>query len=489
MGFIDYFDGQYQYLRRYNQIISVLMKYGFEDLVGYMQEKKRFSFVYKLLPKSTLQQSLKYTKWEKMRMVCEELGPTFVKFGQILSSRADLLPIGLILELEKLQDGVPPVNGELAVLQVEKELGKPVSELFESFETNCFASASIAQVHRATLKTGEEVVVKIQRPDIDLIIQQDIKVMNYVASILVKRIPSIKSFDPIGLIKNFEESIIKEMDFINESISNQRFSRNFEHDKKNDGFTIAPKVYRNLTTSKVLTQEFVKGTKMISVMNDVVAGFDKKLLAERLIHSYFQQVFKHGFFHADPHPGNLIIMPENRICFIDYGMMGSIMPKDLQQIANIFIAIKNKNVRKLIRSVLILCDTTTIKHFRIMEADVDTFINKYDLDDSANSSEISTILLDLKDIIVKHKLKTPTHFYLLARSLVTVEGVARNLNPDIDAIEIVKPYLFRKVSMQYNPLKFAKNVFNSIYELGMYMEEFPRDLKNAIRKINTGEIK
>jgi ubiquinone biosynthesis protein len=219
MGLFTYIDGKYSYLKRYNQIIGIFLKYGFEDLVAYMEENKRFKFLKKLIPKKTYEHATHLNKWERWRLLCEELGPTFIKFGQILSNRADLLPTGLIDELEKLQDNVAPVPGKIAAKVIEKDLNKKIDELFILFEENAFASASIAQVHRATLKSGEKVVVKIQRPGIKEIIQADIKVMRYLADLFSRRIPSLRSFDPIGLVKNFEDSITKELDFIHESIN------------------------------------------------------------------------------------------------------------------------------------------------------------------------------------------------------------------------------------------------------------------------------
>ncbi len=252
MGLLDYFGKRYKHVKRYNQIMGVLLKYGFEDLVSYMEENKRFGFLKKLIPKSTYTRAMSLTKWEKMRMVCIELGPTFVKFGQILSNRPDLLPAPLITELEKLQDSVPPVPDKEAIRVVEQELKKPVSELFQTFNTRAFASASMAQVHRATLKTGENIVLKIQRPGIQQVIESDIKVMYHVAEVFSRRIPSLKTFDPVGLVRNFEESIMKELDFVHESVSIQRFNNNFINDPANKGYIHAPAVHRQFTTSRVL---------------------------------------------------------------------------------------------------------------------------------------------------------------------------------------------------------------------------------------------
>ena len=272
---------------------------------------------------TTKKNAQKYTKWEKMRLVCEELGPTFVKFGQLLSNRSDLLPKDLVIQLERLQDNVPPLPGEIARGVVEVELNGNVNELFAWFEPEAFASASMAQVHKATLKTGERIVLKIQRPGIRNIIQEDIKVMYTLAEMFEKRIPSLKNFDPIGLVRNFEESITKELDFIHESVNVLRFSKNIEEDPT-ERTTHTLKVYKEYTTTKVLALEFIKGIKISDVSQLEAKGFDCKEIARKLALSYIKQVFQYGFFHADPHPGNFLVNEHNELIAIDFGCIKQI---------------------------------------------------------------------------------------------------------------------------------------------------------------------
>ncbi len=488
MGLFSYITGQYSYIRRYNQIMRVLLKYGFEDLVAYMEEKKRFSFLKKFIPKSTYEHALHLNKWEKIRLVCEELGPTFVKFGQLLSNRPDIFPSELIMELEKLQDSVPPFSGKIAQDFLEQEFKKKTEEMFSSFEQEAFASASMAQVHRATLKNGDKVVLKIQRPGIKEVIESDIKVMLYVAAIFYKRIPSIKSFDPIGLVKNFEKSVMLELDFIHESVNIQRFHKNFQEDENDEGWIHSPKIYPEFTMSKVLTLEFIDGVKISDYEKIKSSGLDRKVIARRLAVSYFKQIFNYGFFHADPHPGNLLVLPNNAVCYLDYGMMGSIMKKDIEQFGYLFISVHKKDVRRIIRSLQQLSDSSLIHNVRDLESDLNEFVQNYSFR-SIHSNEMSTVLLELKDIIIKHGLKVPSHFFLLARSMVTIEGVIHNLDAELDLEKLMRPYLIKTIARHYNPVKFASRIFNSIYELGMYMEDFPRDLKNAIHRINSGELK
>ena len=487
MNLLSIFYQRQSNFRRYRQILRVLIHYGFEEAVSYMEEKKRFAFIRKFIPRATIERATHLTKWEKMRLVCEELGPTFVKFGQLLSNRPDILPIDLVTELEKLQDGVPPVKSATAIKVVEQELGKAIQDLFLHFDAEAFASASMAQVHRAKLKSGDEVVIKIQRPGIKEIIESDIKVMKYLAEILTNRVPSLKSLDPPGLVRNFEESILRELDFIHESVNVQRFHSNFSTPGKKNGQIRSPKVYAEFTTAKVLTLEFMDGIKINDFKKIKQAGLNRKIIAKRLADAYMRQIFDHGFFHADPHPGNLFVLPGNVVCFLDYGMMGNIMQKDLEQMGRMFNAVRSKDVRKILFAIQQLSDQPVVKKKRALEADLNEFVQNHAYR-TVSKNEMSTILLDLKDIIVKYGLKAPAHFFLLGRSMLAAEGVIRQLDPDLDLEKLSRPYIFQAMARHYNPSQFAQRVVSSVYELGMYMEEFPRDLKTAIRKINSGEV-
>jgi len=488
MGIIAGIGKNFRSISRYNQIVKVLIKYGFEDLVEYLEENNQYSFMRKLIPKASRKHAMAYSKWAKMRLVCEELGPTFVKFGQILSNRPDLVPLELTFELEKLHDNVPPMLESVAKQVVETELKDTVENLFAWFEPKPFASASIAQVHKVTLHSGKRVALKVQRLGIHDVILEDIKAMYKIAEVLERRIPSLKNFDPIGIVKNFEESILKEIDFINESINIQRFYNNLKNDKTLDQFAEAPKVYSAFTTSKVLAMEFISGIKINQIDKLKAKNIDTKVIARRLTVSYFKQIFEYGFFHADPHPGNLLVLPNSHICYLDFGMMGSMLPRDVSIFSKLFVAITNKDVKIIIKTLQQLSNNVPISNMRDLEFDINEFVEKYYVRD-IHENEMSTVLLELKDIIIAHGLKVPTYFFLFARSLVTVEGVINKLDANLEQFEIAKPYLRTSIIKKYNPIKMGKKVANSIVELADYMEEFPSDLKNAIRKINSGQIK
>ncbi len=472
--------------RRYNQIIRVFVRYGFEDIVSQLIDSSSFRWIRRFIPRTTRKKAQLYSKWEKMRLLCEELGPTFVKFGQILSNRGDLLPAELIKEFEKLQDQVPPVSAAAARKVVEDELKRSVEIVFTSFEPEAFASASMAQVHKAILSTGEKVAVKIQRPGIREVIVEDIAVMYTLANILERRIPSLKAFDLVGLVKNFEESIYLELDFIHESINMQRFLSNLEGDRTELGAR-CPVVYQSLTTSKVLVMEFVKGTKVSDYKELLAKGHNRKMIAEKLATSYVKQVFHYGFFHADLHPGNILVMANGELCFLDFGLMGSIMQRDIEMFGRLFVAVKDKDVKRIISSLQQMSGDFAVKDMRSLEYAINDFVHSYSVT-QLHKNEMSHVLTSLRDIIVEYGLRVPGHFFLLARSMVTVEGVIHSLDPDLDLLELAKPYMRKIVAKKLNPLAWGQKLFNTVYEFGAHMEDFPRDLKNAIRKINSGQI-
>jgi ubiquinone biosynthesis protein len=278
------------------------------------------------------------------------------------------------------------------------------------------------------------------------------------------------------------------MDFIHESINVQRFYNHLKADTSRDQYALAPMVYQQYTTERVLALEFINGIKIDKVDKLREKGHDIKVIAHRLLKSYFKQIFEYGFFHADPHPGNLLVMPNSHICYLDFGMMGSMMPRDIETFGQLFLSISRREVRKLIRVLLQLSVENPVINMRELEYDISEFVEKYYVRD-IHQNEMSTVMLELKDIIVEHGLKVPTYFYLFARSLVTIEGVVEKLDPELEQFEMVKPFLAESIRRRYDPIKIGRSMVNSLLEINKYMEEFPQDLKNAIRKIESGQVK
>lgn len=475
---------QLKHARRYNRVIRVLLRHGFDHYVANLNEKKKFGLLRFFVSKSRRKRLAQYNKWQRMRMVCEDLGPTFVKFGQLLSNRRDLIPEPLIEELTRLQDNVPPFSSKLVRKIIKEELKKEPEELFAQFDEQPFASASMAQVHKAKLKTGEEVVLKIQRPEIRKLIEDDLKIMRSVAKALSKRIPSLNHFDPEGLVEQFANSIFYEMDFLHEAVNMKRF----QYYLKDQPSIKAPQVYDEFSTIRLLTMERIVGVKPVSKEHLAAEGIDASWVARELANSFFKQAFVHGYFHADPHAGNLLVNDRKEIHFLDFGMMGSILRKDMQHLGMLILAIEKEDVNMMMRSIMSLTDTVAFDNRRRLEYDLIEYINKYAFTSNFHL-HISQMLSDLVVIIRQHNLKVPSHFFLLIRASFSVEGLVRHLDPEIELMSIIRPILEARLKEEMNPLSTGKRILNSLYGLASYLEDFPSDLRQTMKMLRRGKIK
>lgn len=484
MGLLKFFARQVKHIGRYNKILRVLVKYGFDDYVSHLDKKRGFFLIRWFISKKRIKQANIFTKWERMRMVCEELGPTFVKFGQVLSSRRDLMPKEFIEEFIKLQDNVPSFSGKKAKKILDVEFGAFEDSRIIEFDETPFASASMAQVHKGKLNTGEEVVFKIQRPNIRKTIEEDIQIMRGVAEILSERMPSIRHFDPEGLVQQFSDSVHYELDFMHESINLKRFTYNFRKDEK----IKAPKIFDAFTSTRVLTLEFIDGIKPQKTTLNQEGKKRSKKIAKDITDAFFLQVFEHGFFHADPHAGNIIINKKGEIYFIDFGMMGTILRKDMEHLGNLLLSIESQDVKTMMIAISYLTNTVVFENRKRLEYELVEYINKYAF--TANFHlHISKMLTDLTDIMSKYNLQVPAHFFLLTRAMFSIEGLVRDLNPDIVLMEEIKPIVTKRILDDRNPVTTGEKIINSMYELGNYLEEFPSDLRQTMKLIRRGKLK
>lgn len=457
------------------------MKYGFDDYVAHFNNGKGFLRFF--IPKKRIKAAAELNKWERMRLVCEELGPTFVKFGQVLSSRRDLIPAELIEELSKLQDSVPVFPGKVAKQIIDDEFGAFKNDKIVSFDEFPFASASMAQVHRGTLASGEQVVFKVQRPDIRKIIEEDIEIMRDIAGILGERLPSIRHFDPVGLVDKFSESIHYELDFIHESINLKRFAYNF----KDSEVIKAPKVYNEFTSTKVLTMDFIEGQKPKREKLDTGEISRSKEVAQHVSEAFFKQVFEHGFFHADPHAGNLIVNDKGEIFFIDFGMMGTILKKDKEHLGNLLLAIEMQDVKIMLNAISYLTNVVVFENRKSLEYELIEYINKYAYTDNFHL-QIGQMLTDLTEVMNNHNLHIPSHFFLITRAMFSLEGLVRDLDPDIVLMDKIKPVVRARIMDERNPVTSGEKIINSMYDLGNYLEEFPSDLRQTMKLIRKGKL-
>ncbi|MCA9772171.1 MAG: AarF/ABC1/UbiB kinase family protein, partial [Myxococcales bacterium] len=336
----------YKNLARLREILGVVVKYGGGDLVARLELEGYLELGRNLLRfQQTKHEVARFTTEQRIRMAFEELGPTFIKLGQILATRPDLIPMPLVVELRQLQDNVPPFSPAASKRQIEEELGKPVEELFARFEEQPLAAASIAQVHRATLKTGEEVVIKVRRPNLAEIIKTDLDIMGLLAEMIDKNIPESRQYDPVGMARQFARSILVEIDLSHEAFNIHKFARNFE----GDPHIHVPRVFDEFSTDKILTMEFIQGIKASHIDEIVAAGMDRSELSRIAIDFVMRQTFVHGFFHADPHPGNIFILPNHVIAPIDMGMMGTLDQEMIDNLLELIVGIVLRDIDKILK--------------------------------------------------------------------------------------------------------------------------------------------
>ena len=363
----------YRNLNRYRQILAVLFRYGFGDLVDRLKIDQYIEIGLQMISRKRRDRVEKLTRSERLRMAFEELGPTYIKLGQILSTRPDLVPMDFIKELSKLQDKVPPCRFEDVSAIVEKELGSPPGEVFEFFEEIPIASASIGQVHKAKLPDGEEIAIKVQRPGIQKVIEVDLEIMLHLATLMERHIEEFAVQRPVKIVEEFARTIEKEIDYTIEATSMERFARNF----LDDPTVYIPKVYRELTTGCVLTMEYVKGIKISETDRLKSAGLDLKRITSRGAVFFLKQVFDHGFFHADPHPGNIFILANNVICLLDYGMVGTVDRYTREEFVDLVDSVVNRDEVRTVQQLLKITAYDDEPDIRLLEREVSDFLGRH----------------------------------------------------------------------------------------------------------------
>ncbi|MBR9920654.1 MAG: AarF/ABC1/UbiB kinase family protein [Bacteroidetes bacterium] len=470
-------------LLRYEKVFATLIKYGFEDILSHPPFNKITPQTNILVPSREGRKVSQFTRYERIRLVCEELGTSYIKFAQIASNRPDLLPDELILELEKLQDKAP----EVAISDIKKilkeELPRPMSELLEWFDEKPLASASIAQVHRARLIGGKEVVLKIQRPGIRNQIAADVAILKNIVSIIESRFPQYLVYQPRELVKMFEQSITEELSFRMEATNVVQFQEMF-HDNEE---IFIPALYRELSTDSVLCLEYVEGCKITDLEKLNQFGISGPELALRGIRLYFEQVFEFGFFHADPHPGNIFVLEDGRIALLDYGMVGSVIEKDKIHFAKLLLAIYNQDVQGLKKAILKFSTGLSKEKERELEYDIIYFLRQYS---SVALEDIDgkEVMQGLNALFFDYKLKIPSNLLLLLKALVIMEGIGLKLDPQYDIIKNIGPYVQRLLSKKYNPIRLQKDLFHRIEETNALLNELPEDIREILQKIKSGKL-
>ena len=475
---IGVFGRTYRHLNRYRQILGILFKHGFGDLVERLKIEQYIEVGLQLISKKRREPGEKLSRAERLRMVFEELGPTYIKLGQALSTRPDLIPFEFIRELSKLQDDVPVFPFPQAVEIIEKELGSAPRDLFESIEAHPIASGSIGQVYKAWLNEDEAVAVKVQRPGIRKIIEVDLEIMLHLATLIERHIEEFSLHRPIKIVEEFADSLEKEIDYTIEAANMERFARQFL-----DTPTIyIPKVYREMTTSHVLTAEFIDGIKVSHIEKLKEAGLDPKKLKENGADLLFKQIFDYGIFHADPHPGNIFALPKNVICLLDFGNAGMVDRTTREEFVDLIDSVVHRNEKRAMQALLKLAIYDEEPDPRLFERDVADFMGRH-LYKPLKEIELGKLLHHLMETAARHRLRIRPDIFLMMKALATVEGVAMTLDPGFDMISRVAPFIERVKLARYYPDRILNDIFSLTSELLRFLEQFPRDLLEISRLV------
>jgi ubiquinone biosynthesis protein len=474
----------YRHLNRYRQILTVLFKYGFGDLVDVLKIERYLEIGFQMISRKRREQVEKLSRAERVRMALEELGPTFIKLGQILSTRPDLIPVEFIEEFSKLQDHVPPFSYTEVAEIVESELGMSPGDMFEHFEETSLAAASIGQVHRARLKDGEEVAVKVQRPGIRKIIEVDLEIMLHLASLMERHLEEFQVNRPARIVEEFARTIEKEIDYTIEASHIERFSLQFMDDET----VYVPKVFRETTTERVLTMEYIDGVKSSEIGRIEKEGLDRKIITARGADLILKQVFDHGFFHADPHPGNIYVLPGNVICYLDFGMMGSINRQTREDFADLVHSVVIRDASRAMRALLVLTEYDEEPDERLLERDLADFMGQH-LYQSLKDLQMEKLLKQLMELISRHHLQMPPDLFLMMKALATVEGVGLSLDPDFNMINQATPFIQRIKMEQFRPKRIASDVFRSGGELVRLFQEIPGEVRAILKQMKRGKVK
>jgi len=468
----------YRRFRRYRQIINILVRNGFGGLLESLK-LRRVSKKRKLAAKK-----LPSPRATRLRLTLEELGPTFIKMGQMLSTRADIVPTDIFAELQKLQDQVPAVALTEIMSEIESELGSPASAIFSDFDKTPIAAASIGQVHRAQLKTGEKVAVKVQRPNVRKIIKEDIDILRTLAELAERHLSDAELYDPVGLVNEFARLIRQELDYTLEARNLEKFARNFA----DDDTVHMPKVYWDFTSGRILTMELMEGIKVNEIETLRESGFDTRRIAVRGAKAYLKQIFVHGFFHGDAHPGNLLVLPEEVIGFMDFGIMGRITPEMTDNLNNLLIAIVRKDSARMTKELLRLSVVDEDSNMDDLKADVAELVDKH-YDISLNQFQMSELLREFSEVSAKHRVRMNRQLILLVKVLAGIEGVGRQLDPNFNLLPLIEPFARRLIAKKLSPGEILAKSSQLAKDYADLITALPQDVRTVLEKAKSGKLR
>jgi ubiquinone biosynthesis protein len=484
LGAFFHLAGGYRKLRRYKDIAATLARHGFGDIAS-RTGLARFWHGFKwTVTFGHAERNESFTTGERLRLVCEQLGPTFIKFGQMLANRPDMLPPEVIRELAQLQDRVPPFPADRARSVIEKSLGRKIEEVFDQFEETPIAAASIAQVHKARLKGGQVVAVKVRRPDIEKTVREDLAVLNDIASYLATNVKDLDRLQPGGLVEEFARTLRIEMDFANEVQHMERFASNF----RDELAVRIPAPVKELCGKDLIVMEFLAGVKVTDIADWSAYPVTPKEIADLGTRLLLRSVFEHRFYHADPHPGNFLIGADGKVCLLDFGMMGYIEEARIEELLSFMVGLVSYNSEMLVDSILQAGLAPEDIDRRALKRDLEIMMDRYAMV-PIEKLRIEPLLRDAVETVFRHRILLPSDLLGVGRALSTMEGIARRIYPQFNPLAEVQPYLvslFLKRAL--NPSAQSDAVVDLAMDWASFARDLPRDVRDVLQKLRRGEL-
>ncbi len=469
-------------LGRVHAIASVLIRYGFGGFVRSLGMGKALERAGKILHWQQVEDYAKLDTPQRIRRVLEELGPTFIKLGQILATRVDLFPPQYITEFEKLQDQAPPVPFEELLSQLEDDLGGSIEEFFSAVERQPLAAASIAQVHKAVLKDGTAVILKIRRPGLRKIIEADLRLLQRIVDIAESESPEFRRFHPKEILRQFNQSLRRELDLAGECRNAERVAANLADDPN----IIIPNVYWQWTGERLNVQEYIEGIQGRDLAAVEKAGLDRKLLADRGTKAVIKMIMEDGFFHADPHPGNVFYLADNKLAFIDFGMVGRLTEERREQVVSLLYGMIN-HLPTQVAEILEDWSDNIYTDEQVLTVDIEAFVDQYS-SLSLKDLSLTAMMSDLMALLRDHKLMLPADLALLIKAYITLDSLGRHLNPDFNTLVFAAPYIRKIMLERYKPEAIAKRGWRNLLSVADLLTSLPKDLRKLLRASRKGAI-
>lgn len=470
----------YRNLQRLRQITSLLIKHGFGFLVNRLNLTEHLPLGRRLFERQFPDETLAV----RLRLALEGLGTTFIKFGQLLSTRPDLIPQEFIEELKKLQDKVPPFSYPEVQELFRSEFKKNIGDIYRDFSVQPIASASIAQVHSAALRSGEKAAVKVRRPGIERAIKTDLDILGYIASLAEKHMPELKLYEPVNLVREFECIINGELDFTREGHNTDRFARNFAQDKT----VHIPKVYWEFSRRTILTLERVEGIKINTLAELESAGLDRSIIAQNGANAVLKQVFIDGFFHGDPHPGNIRVLENNVIAFLDFGVVGILDEETKRGLTGLLLAMIRKDTAGIIDIFLNMGFITEEAAEPRLKHDLEDLMGKY-YGLPLRQLETGKLIQELFHVVNRHKIRIPPDFVLMGKALITIEGIGRELDPGFNLSVQLRPFAQQLIRDNMGPSRLWNELTGILRDYAGLLKVLPRETRQILGKLREGKLK